>query len=111
MAASDDARRLPERWKELDKRTIELIARLNEDERRHLVDLMALDDKEIGRLRRLLSLPDEKWEAGFKIVTRSAFLSAVISRVPRLILLIAGVLVAVSQIWGFLAPYVGRWWK
>jgi hypothetical protein len=107
---SDGAERaiLPERWRDLDKRTIELIARMNEEERRHLVDLMNLDDKQLGRLRRLLSLPDEKWEAGFKVVTRSAIVSTMLARVPKFVLGIAALLVAIDQIWKYLAPYVLR---
>lgn len=100
--------KLPGRLRDLDKRTIELLARMNEDERRHLIELMHLEDKELARLTRFLKLPDEKWEAGFKIVTRSAVFSAILRRVPKLILGLAAILVAIGQIWSWVSPYVLR---
>lgn len=99
---------LPGRLRDLDKRTIELLARMNEEERRHLIELMHLDDKEITRLRRFLELPDDKWDAGFRIVTRSAVLSAVMRRVPKLILGLAALLVATNQIWAWISPWMLR---
>ena len=69
--AETDLDKLPLRWRELDKRTIEYIARLNEEERLALIEISHLPVQQIERLKEFLSLPEEKWKAGFRIVTRS----------------------------------------
>lgn len=92
----------PTRLRDLDPRTIEFLARLNEAERTRLIEVGNLSRKESLRLRKLLALPDAQWDAGFKIVTRSAAFSAALRTVPKLVLLIAAVLVAINQIWGFM---------
>ncbi len=105
MAARRD---LPQRWADLDPRTIEFIARLNEDERQRLIEVSHLDAKQTQRLEQFLSLPDDKWDAGFKIVTRSVVLNRAVRSVPKLILGLAAVLVAVDQIWKWVSPYALR---
>lgn len=99
---------LPLRWRDLDKRTIEWIARLNEDERERLIEVSHLDAKQLGRLEKLLSLDDAKWDAGFKIVTRSVFISAAVRKFPLFVLGLASFLVAVDQIWKYAAPFLTR---
>lgn len=104
MAESDFAR-LPQRWADLDKRTIEWIARLNEEERQRLIDVSHLSVKQLERLEKLLSLPEDKWDAGFKIVTRSVFISAAMRKFPIFVLGLASFLVALDQIWKYVAPF------
>lgn len=99
---------LPQRWAELDRRTIEWIARLNEDERQRLIEVSHLEPQQIRRLELFLSLPDDKWEAGFRIVTRSVLVARALRSFPRFVLALAAVLIALNQIWGFVAPYVLR---
>ena len=106
-----DMDKLPLRWRDLDKRTIEWIARLNENERSRLIEVSHLDPKQIERLERFLSLPDDKWDAGFKIVTRSVLIASIVKRVPTLIIGLAAILVAINQIWGWVAPYLPRVFK
>lgn len=100
--------RLPGRWMELDKRTIEWIARLNEDERNRLIEVSQLSAKQVARLEQFLSLPDDKWDAGFKIVTRSVFIGGAVRRIPKLILGLAALMIALNQIWGWASPYLFR---
>ena len=98
----------PTRLRDLDPRTIEFLARLNEDERRRLIDVSHLSVKQTRRLHQFLSLPDEKWDAGFRVVTRSVLFGHAIRRVPKLVLGLAAILVAANQIWGWASPYVMR---
>jgi hypothetical protein len=99
---------LPQRWWELDKRTIEMVARWNEEERERLIQISHLDKKQMDRLDVFLSLPDDKWDAGFKIVTRSVVFTRAIRSVPKFVLGLAAILVALNQIWGWVAPYLLR---
>lgn len=99
---------LPLRWRDLDKRTIEFIARLNEHERQRLIEVSNLSSQQTKRLEKFLSLPDDKWDAGFKIVTRSVVIAGIVRKVPKLILGLAALLIAINQIWGWVAPYVMR---
>lgn len=102
---------LPQRWAELDKRTIEWIARLNEPERQRLIDVSHLSAKEMLRLEKLLALPDDKWDAGFRIVTRSAVISGAMRKFPKFVLGLAAFLIAVDQIWRYASPYILRAFK
>lgn len=106
--AERDATELPRRWIELDKRTIEWIARLNEEEREALVALGHLTPKQLRRLREFLSLPNDKWEAGFKIVTRSVIIAKAIRSVPKFILWLSALLIALNTIWGWIVPYLTK---
>lgn len=104
--AESDRSELPLRWRELDKRTIELVARLNEEERERWIQVMHLTKKEMDRLEQFLSLPDDKWEAGFRIVTRSALFARTLRSAPKLVLGLAAVMVALNQVWAMVAPYL-----
>jgi hypothetical protein len=106
--AETDPSELPQRWRELDKRTIEMVARWNEEERERLIQISHLSKKQMDRLGQFLSLPDDKWEAGFKIVTRSVVFAGAIRSVPKFVLGLAAVLVALNQIWGWVSPYLLR---
>lgn len=101
-------RGLPQRWADLDKQTIEWIARLNEDERNRLIEVSHLDERQTRRLEQFLSLPEDKWEAGFRIVTRSVVISGIIRKVPKFIIGLAAILVALNQIWAWASPYLMR---
>lgn len=98
----------PTRLRDLDPRTIEFLARLNEDERQRLIEVSHLDEKQTKRLEQFLSLPDDKWEAGFRIVTRSVLIAGAIKSVPKFILGLAAILIAINQIWGWVSPYLLR---
>ncbi|HEV2504381.1 MAG TPA: hypothetical protein VGV39_14985 [Mesorhizobium sp.] len=107
MAAIDPSE-LPRRWWDVDKRTIEWIARLNEEERENLIAVGNMTDIEMKRLKQLLGLPEDKWQAGFRIITRSVVFNKAIKTVPRFILYLSGLLIALNQIWGFIQPYLGK---
>ncbi|HTV71181.1 MAG TPA: hypothetical protein VMF90_21845 [Rhizobiaceae bacterium] len=111
MDEQNGKRQLPQRWAELDRRTIEWIARLNEAERQRLIDVSHLEAYQLERLEDLLSLPEDKWQAGFKVVTRSVWFAAVIRKVPVFIVGLAAFLVAVDQIWKYVSPYLLRSFK
>lgn len=98
----------PTRLRDLDKEMIEFLARLNEDERRRLIEVSHMTPKQTTPLKKFLSHEDEKREAGFRIVTRSVVIAGIVRRVPTLIIGLAAILVALGQIWGWLARYVGR---
>ena len=100
--------KLPLRWRDLDKRTIEFIARLNESERGRFIQFSHLDEAQFRRLDEFLTLPDDKWKAGFKIVTRSVAISNVLRKFPRFVLGLAAILVALDQIWARGAPYITK---
>ncbi|TPK15148.1 hypothetical protein FJ872_19305 [Mesorhizobium sp. B2-5-9] len=106
--AETDPRELPQRWRELDKRTIEMVARWNEPERERLIQLSHLSKKQLDRLDDFLKLPDDKWEAGFRIVTRSVVITKASKTILKMTLGLAAVLVAFGQIWAWVAPYVVR---
>lgn len=98
----------PPRWDvpPLDTRTVEWIARLNEDERRNLIELSHLSDKNLERLKAMLAMDGEVWEAGVKLATRSAFWTRVTKRFPLVVGAIAALLVAGNTIWGFAGPWL-----
>ncbi|MER9056404.1 hypothetical protein [Mesorhizobium sp. M0910] len=97
---------LPQRWRELDKRTIEMVARCNEEERERIIQISHLSKKQMDRLDQFLKLPDDKWEAGFRIVTRSVIFNKTLRSAPKFVLGLAAVLVALNQVWALLAPYL-----
>lgn len=106
--AERDAGELPRRLIELDKRTIEWLARQNEEERERLIELSHFTPKQLRRLQMFLSLPDDKWRAGFRIVTRSVILAKAVRSVPKFVLYLSGLLIALNQIWAIIAPYLLR---
>ena len=101
-----DLDKLPLRWRDLDKRTIEWVARLSEDERSRLIDVSHLSEKQLTRLERLLSLEDGRWEVIFRASTMVDFLTGVLGRFPRLVLGLAALLVAFDQIWNRFLPWL-----
>lgn len=58
---------LPDRWRDLDKRTIEMIARFNEVERVKLLRVLNMPDEEWKRLEEFFSLTDEEFETGIQV--------------------------------------------
>ncbi|MBZ9678267.1 hypothetical protein [Mesorhizobium sp. ES1-1] len=106
--AETDPSDLPRRWWDLDKRTIEMVARWNEEERERLIQISHLNQKQMDRLGQFLSLPDDKWDAGFRIVTRSVVFASAVKSVPKFVLGLAAILVAMNQIWAWVAPYLLR---
>ncbi|MER8403544.1 hypothetical protein NKH16_02130 [Mesorhizobium sp. M1307] len=105
MAARDPSQ-LPDRWRDLDKRTIEMVYRWNEEERERMIQVSHLTKKQMDRLDEFLKLPDDKWEAGFRIVTRSVLFNKTLRSAPKFVLGLAAVLVALNQLWALLAPYL-----
>lgn len=103
---NEQSRPLPSRWVELDPRTIEFIARLNEHERDKLIQVGNLSEKEVKRLCRFLALDDDKWEAGFKIVTRAVVMNKILVAMPRLVFWLAAISVAINQIWTNFVPWI-----
>jgi hypothetical protein len=106
--AEMDPSDLPRRWWDLDKRTIEMVARWNEDERERIIQISHLNKKQMDRLEQFLSLPDDKWKAGFKMVTRSVVFASAVRSVPKFVLGLAAILVAFNQIWAWVSPYLLR---
>ena len=98
----------PPRWDAppLDPDTVEWIARLNEAERRNLIELSHLSEENLKRVQALLALDKETWEAGIRLATRSAAWSRIAKRFPGIVLALAGFLVALNTIWGFVGPTV-----
>ncbi|MER9662261.1 hypothetical protein [Mesorhizobium sp. M0195] len=104
--AERDPSQLPDRWRDLDKRTIEMVYRWNEEERERMIQVSHLTKKQMDRLDQFLKLPDDKWEAGFRIVTRSVLFNKTLRSAPKFVLGLAAVLVALNQLWALLAPYL-----
>lgn len=112
---------IPYRLRDLDPRTIELLARLNEEERQSLIEfagmgelerdhlillLRDMDNKKIKRLHQFLGLADEKWEAGFDIVSNRVFFWKVFKNIPVFVLGLVGFLTALAKLWEWIAPYI-----
>lgn len=98
---------LPSGWqRKIDQQTLEWLIRLNEDERRRLIEVSHLSEKQLGRFERLLSLEEGRWEAIFRASTMVDFLTGMLGRFPRLVLGLAALLVAFDQIWNRFLPWL-----
>jgi len=98
---------LPRRLRDLELRTIEWLARLNEQERQNLVFIGDLSEKERKRLERFLGLPDDEFQAGFQVVSTVTRLRWVGVKGFWLMSTVAAVLLLYSQISGFVSKYTG----
>lgn len=105
---SEAGKTWPPRWDAppLDQRTIEFIARLNEQERRNLIMIGDMSDKDIARFKAFLELPAETWDAGIRLAQRSASWTRLTKRFPSLVLGLAALLGASNVIWNFIKPWV-----
>lgn len=112
----------PTRLLDLDPRTVELLARLNEEERRTLIELSNLSKLQLGhlidlldvlevenqgdppnakvkRLGEFLSLTEPKWRAGFDIVTNWTFVLKVLKATPWFVIALVALMTAAGQLW------------
>lgn len=108
MADEDGgAPQLPQRLRDLNAETVLFLDRLNSAERDSLIYFANLPEKKRDRLTRFLGLAEDEFEAGFKVVELWTRLGWMGITAMKIILTVAGLLLAVNQImawWGPKAP-------
>lgn len=98
---------LPKRLAELNPETVLFLDRLNTLERDSLIYFANLPEKKRERLTRFLNLAEDEFEAGFKVVELWTRLGWMGITAMKIILTVAGLLLAINQImtwWGPKAP-------
>jgi hypothetical protein len=103
LAVNDESFQLPRRLLDLEPRTVEWLARLNEEERQNLVYMGDLPVKKRERLERFLSLPEEEFHAGFEIVTAAVRTKWILKKGFYIGSSVAAALLIYSQIMAFIA--------
>ncbi len=98
---------LPRRLRDLEPRTIEWLARLNEQERQNLIFMGDLTEKKRTRLDKFLALPDEEFQAGFQVVTAAVRIKWVLAKGFWIASSVAAVLLIYSQISNFVSKQGG----
>lgn len=98
---------LPQRLRELHPETVLFLDRLNSTERDSLIYFANLSEKKRERLTRFLGLAEDEFEAGFKVVELWTRLGWMGITAMKIILTVAGLLLAINQIltwWGPKTP-------
>jgi len=103
----DDSFELPRRLRDLEPRTVEWLARLNEQERQNLIYLGDLTEKKRTRLDDFLSLPDEEFKAGFQVVTAAVRIKWIVAKGFWIASSVAAFLLIYGQITGFFSKQGG----
>lgn len=96
-------RKLPRRLLDLDPETVGWLDRLTTEERTALIWAGKLPQDKRERLDLFLALEEEKFKAGFRIVEIWTRLDWVGRTAVKLLLLVAGALVAVNQVMAYFA--------
>lgn len=99
---NDETFDLPRRLRDLEPRTVEFLARLNEPERDNLVHMSNMSVKKRERLEKFLSLPEEEFNAGFEIVTAAVRTKWILKKGFYIGSSVAAGLLIYSQITAFL---------
>lgn len=105
---NDNGRKLPRRLADLDAETIGWLDRLTDEERTALIWAGHLPKFKRDRLDMFLGLEREKFEAGFKIVelwTKTAWIA---KTATKLLLFVAGTLVALNQVISYFGDHGGK---
>lgn len=109
MAGDDeDEEKLPRRLMDLHPETILWLDRLNTEERTALMWAGSLSYEKRKRLDLFLALEKEKFQAGFQVVELWTKVSWIARTSTKLLLLVAGTLVAVNQILAYFASSGGK---
>jgi hypothetical protein len=103
MADDDEERKLPRRLIDLDEDTILWLDRLNTEERMALMWAGKLSQEKRHRLDLFLALEKEKFQAGFQVVELWTKVSWIARTSTKLLLLVAGTLVAINQVLAYFA--------
>jgi hypothetical protein len=108
MADDENGRALPRRLLDLDPETIGWLDRLTTEERTALIWAGKLPEEKRHRLDLFLALEKEKFQAGFQVVELWTKVSWIARTSTKLLLFVAGTLVAVNQVLSYFASSGGK---
>ncbi|WP_217577307.1 hypothetical protein [Mesorhizobium sp. GbtcB19] len=101
MEHDDNERQLPRRLLDLDPETIGWLDRLTTEERMALIWAGHLPKEKRDRLDKFLALEKDKFQAGFQIVELWTKVSWIAKFATKILLLVAGTLVAINQVMSY----------
>ncbi|RVD16851.1 MAG: hypothetical protein EOS73_25395 [Mesorhizobium sp.] len=101
-------RKLPRRLVDLDEETIRWLDRLTTEERTALIWAGHLPEEKRKRLDMFLSLEKDKFQAGFQVVELWTKVSWIARTSTKLLLFVAGTLVAINQVLAYFSSPVGK---
>lgn len=104
----ENGRKLPRRLLDLDEDTILWLDRLNTEERTALIWAGKLSEEKRKRLDLFLALEKEKFQAGFQVVELWTKVSWIARTATKLLLLVAGTLVALNQVLAYFGANGGK---
>lgn len=108
MEHDEGERKLPRRLLDLDPETIGWLDRLTTEERTALIWAGKLPEEKRKRLDLFLALEKEKFQAGFQVVELWTKVSWIARTSTKLLLLVAGTLVALNQVLAYFASSGGK---
>lgn len=109
MTRQDDGEgKLPRRLLDLDAETVGWLDRLTTEERQALIWAGHLPKFKRDRLDLFLGLESEKFQAGFKIVELYTRTTWIAKTSMKLLLYVAGALVALNQVWTYFGAAGGK---
>lgn len=99
---------VPQRLRELTPETVLFLDRLNTAERDSLIYFANLPEDKRNRLTRFLNQPKDEFDAGFKVVELWTRLGWMGVTAMKIILTVAGLLLAINQIMTWLGSKAGN---
>lgn len=108
MTENSDDRKLPRRLLDIDPETVGWLDRLTTEERTALIWAGKLPKYKRERLDLFLALEQDKFQAGFKIVELWTKTAWVAKTATKLLLFVAGTLVAINQVMAYFGASGGK---
>ncbi|PBB75222.1 hypothetical protein CK227_10545 [Mesorhizobium sp. WSM4308] len=108
MIENGSERKLPRRLLDLDEETVGWLDRLTTEERTALIWAGHLPKYKRDRLDLFLALEREKFEAGFQVVELWTKVSWIARTSTKLLLIVAGTLVAINQVLAYFGSSGGK---
>lgn len=97
----------PQRFREYDEDTQKWLYRMNSAERVNLIWWGRKSDEYKKRLDALIGLPEDRWKAIFQVNLIWANLSWTLMSGAKIVLAVAGMLVAYNNIWPYIQGLLG----
>lgn len=97
----------PQRFREYDEDTQKWLYRMNSKERQALIWMGKKSEEYMKRMDELIDLPEDRWKAFFQIGMAWTSLSWTLITGAKLILAVAGILVAYNNIWPYIRALSG----
>jgi hypothetical protein len=104
----ENGRKLPRRLLDLDEETIGWLDRLTTEERVALIWAGKLPEEKRHRLDLFLALEKDKFQAGFQIVELWTKVSWIAKMATRVLLVVAGTLVALDRVMAYFSASGGK---